>query len=455
MNIDSSTNATVTRFSYFQWRPEFTKEKPYYLYIDPPEGEPVTNFTTAPGPEEVVNDIRKSQHDFNLDDHGFMVMQQTFSLPSINQKTVEELYLPSLEVMLRHVVGEEAEIVWFDWRTRSSNKSKTRFPEGTKIHLDDRSIPLEPVKAVHVGTNSFASASQDQSPTAAINRVYRHSGPGADELLKGRVRIINIWRPYGDPVESDPIAVMDGSYVPTEKLVEVDVVRHSYIGESYYPLQDDDYRWYLVSKQRSNEVLLFKMFDSDVGVNAKCTGGNEYCVHIAPVGRRRQDELVGGAGLAYGVFEPRYKSLFFLLDLRDGSATSSVTITTTTPSAERREYTLDVESTGSNKRAIHHLAAKAVLTGLENEVKSGATETDSNGSTVRANAEYLGTEYAIASKWTSFVVVEGDAEEQEQAVEVDIYSAPVLELTADELLTSLTRSSDVPWNASLSLITCS
>ncbi|KAK7414061.1 hypothetical protein QQX98_007093 [Neonectria punicea] len=259
--MSAPTGTTVTRFSYFQWKAEFTKEKPYYLYIDAPKGVPVSNFSTAPGPQEVVHDIRENQDHFNLDDHGFMVMQQKFPLETINQQTVEEMYLPSLEVLLRDVVGQEAEIVWFDWRTRSSNKAKTRFPEGTKIHLDDRSIPLEPVKAVHV----------DQSPTAAINRVHRHSGSRADELLKGRVRIIKqvasiicLW------IMLLTKYIMDGSSVSTEKLVEVDVVRHSYIGESYYPLQDDRYRWHFISNQSKEEVLLFKMYDSDVGVKAKC-----------------------------------------------------------------------------------------------------------------------------------------------------------------------------------------
>lgn len=71
-------------------------------------------------------------------------------------------------------------------------------------------------------------------------------------------------------VESDPLAVLDGSTVPVEKLVEVDVVRHSYLGESYYPMQDDGYRWYFINKQTKEEVLLFKMYDSNEAVKAKC-----------------------------------------------------------------------------------------------------------------------------------------------------------------------------------------
>ncbi|KAH7133737.1 putative 7 alpha-cephem-methoxylase [Dactylonectria macrodidyma] len=283
----SPTRPLLTRFYYFQWKDDFDEEKPYYLYIDPPKGLPVTNFSVASGPEEEVHDLRGIETKFNLDDHGFMVMQQQFPLEIINQHTVENLYLPSLEELIRTAVGQEAEICWFDWRTRSSNKAKTRFPKGTKIHLDDRSINLEPVKAVHV----------DQSFTAAINRVHRHAGDRAEELLKGRVRIINIWRPSGDPIESHPLAVMDGSKVPAEKLVEVDVVRHSYVGESYYPLQHDDYKWYFINNQTNEEVLLFKMYDSAEGVKAKC------CPHasfqFATTSTSRSRESIEARALVY------------------------------------------------------------------------------------------------------------------------------------------------------------
>ncbi|KAI1453720.1 putative 7 alpha-cephem-methoxylase [Annulohypoxylon moriforme] len=254
------TTDTLAQFSYFQWKDIYHKEKPYYLYIDPPEGVPVANFSTAPGPNEVVHNLRGVEDRFNLDDNGFTVKHQEFCLETIDEDAVKKFYLPSLETLLRELLGSDAEIFWFDWRTRSSDKSKTTFSPGTKINLDDRTIDLAPVTAVHV----------DQTKVAAVNRVHRHMGKRAEELLKGRVRIINIWRPYDVCVESYPIAVLDGSTVPPEKLVDVDVVRQSYIGESYYPLQHDGYQWYFVDKQTKEDVLLFKMYDSCEVAKAKC-----------------------------------------------------------------------------------------------------------------------------------------------------------------------------------------
>lgn len=63
---------------------------------------------------------------------------------------------------------------------------------------------------------------------------------------------------------------MDGSLVPDDKLVEVDVVRRSFPGESYYPLEHDGYRWYYMNQQSQNEILFMKMNDSKESVKAKC-----------------------------------------------------------------------------------------------------------------------------------------------------------------------------------------
>lgn len=130
----------------------------------------------------------------------------------------------------------------------------------------------------------------DQTPAAAIDRVCRHVPERADELLKKRFRIIkyklsyyfrswfefkvltlnSVWRPIGDPVENFPLAFMDGSAVPEDKLIEVDVVRRSFPGESYYPLENGGYKWYFMDRQTQDDVLFMKMNDSDSSVKAKC-----------------------------------------------------------------------------------------------------------------------------------------------------------------------------------------
>lgn len=271
-----STMSTTARLRYIKWDDKFLTEKPYHLYMDPPPGLPVSNYSIIPGPLETIHDLRGRESDFNLDDNGFIVVRQPFPPPNSNwspssgaapdETFINNEYLPSLESLLRNTLGypdaASCEIIWFDWRARSSDDTKRKVPAGTKWYLDDRSVELAPVQTVHV----------DQSPASAIKRVRKLVGDRADELLATRrVRLLNIWRPYNaGPVECHPLAICDGSTVPAEKLVAADAVRRSYVGEAYYLVEHEGYRWYFLSRQKKEEVLIFKMYDSDESVKAKC-----------------------------------------------------------------------------------------------------------------------------------------------------------------------------------------
>jgi hypothetical protein len=55
----------------------------------------------------------------------------------------------------------------------------------------------------------------------------------ADELLKGRVQIINLWRPIRGPLKDSPLAVCDARSVAFEELVPSDLVYRHRVGETY------------------------------------------------------------------------------------------------------------------------------------------------------------------------------------------------------------------------------
>ena len=73
-----------------------------------------------------------------------------------------------------------------------------------------------------------------------------------------------MWRPINGPVEDHPIALCDGRTVDTSKLVETDMIRGDYTGTLLYPLYEprNTCRWYYLSTQGVEDVLLFKSFDS-------------------------------------------------------------------------------------------------------------------------------------------------------------------------------------------------
>lgn len=121
------------------------------------------------------------------------------------------------------------------------------------------------------GYRSRLSTRSRSSRKTSEKEIQNHqvslNGSGGIET---KLRYSSVWRPIGAPVESNPLAFMDGSTVPDDKLVVVDVVRRSFPGESYYPLEDGEYRWHFMNRQTENELLFMKMNDSKKDVKAKC-----------------------------------------------------------------------------------------------------------------------------------------------------------------------------------------
>ncbi|KAI4131037.1 MAG: hypothetical protein LQ338_001452 [Usnochroma carphineum] len=133
------------------------------------------------------------------------------------------------------------------------------IPEERRIHLFDHTVRLiggkrPPVLRVQI----------DQTPAAAAGRVRAVLPNGADELLKSRVRSINVWRPINGPVQCSPLTFADSKTVRDEALVAVE---HRYVdrtGETI-SVQHMDEQWYYWSGIDNDERILLECFDSEKG----------------------------------------------------------------------------------------------------------------------------------------------------------------------------------------------
>lgn len=128
-----------------------------------------------------------------------------------------------------------------------------------------RGQPLRgPVERVHI----------DQTYQASINRVHHHLPSEASRLLSGRVRLINVWRPIGNPVYHKPLAVSDWRTIDTAndlvpvKFIFPDPTRE---GGTYSVKYNPQHRWYHLSQQTPEEVVLIKCFDSEEDGRARLT----------------------------------------------------------------------------------------------------------------------------------------------------------------------------------------
>jgi hypothetical protein len=92
--------------------------------------------------------------------------------------------------------------------------------------------PRGPVQRVHI----------DQSYAASLNRVKEHLPEDAEKLLRGRVQIINVWRPIRT-VQRDPLAVAEAGSVDDESLVVMPLIYPNRRGETYMVGYDAAHRY--------------------------------------------------------------------------------------------------------------------------------------------------------------------------------------------------------------------
>lgn len=147
-----------------------------------------------------VYNIRGSEAQFDTNNSGFAVynspsQEKTFQ----NDEAVRTRYYQDVEDLLRQQLPGIKKVVIFDHTIRRREKSS----------------PRQPVQQVHV----------DQTPGATEVRVRRHlPADEAEELLKGRYQIINVWRPIQNPAADFPLAVIDWRSTEPKDFVPVELM---------------------------------------------------------------------------------------------------------------------------------------------------------------------------------------------------------------------------------------
>jgi hypothetical protein len=228
-----------------------TNGKPRTYAFDPPPGEPKS--TALPEPHEVpVFNGRSISESFSLDREGFALVQHpTVVRDFYNDKEVREVYYPAAESFLRATLRADRVFI-FDHTVR-------RRVEGA-ADIRGRG-PRQPATRVHV----------DQTATSGANRVREHLPDEADELLKGRVQVINLWRPIRGPVHDTPLTMCDATTVAADDLVASDLIYPNRNGETYSVKFNPGHRWFYFPKMTVKEALLLKCYDSAADGRARFT----------------------------------------------------------------------------------------------------------------------------------------------------------------------------------------
>ncbi|CCM00962.1 uncharacterized protein FIBRA_03010 [Fibroporia radiculosa] len=220
------------------------EEAPYQYVIEPPEGVPRDNIGTDTHPV-TVHDARGREAEFTIDNGGFQFVKHVSAEKDFDdEERIKAEYYKEVEELLKKEVGAKRVFI-FDHTIR-----RKPAPE-----VGSRPDNRGPVERVHI----------DQTFEASVLRVHYHLGEEADRLLKGRVRIINVWRPIHHPVAHKPLAVSDWRYLDTNHdLVPVRFIYPHREGSVYSVRYNPNHKWYYLSNQTPEEVTLIKCYDSDV-----------------------------------------------------------------------------------------------------------------------------------------------------------------------------------------------
>jgi hypothetical protein len=228
-----------------------TRERPRTYTYDPPTG--IARTTVVNDPRQVViSDARPLLSQVSLDEEGFaLVRHKSATRDFYDDVEVKRVYYPEAEQLLKEITRADRVYI-FDHTVRR------RVPGS-----EDRrgAAPRQPVPRVHV----------DHTARSGPQRVRDLLPEEADQLLGGRVQIINLWRPIRGPLRDAPLAVCDARTVKPEHLIPSDLIYPNRVGETYSVIFDPEHRWFYVPDMNVEDVLLLKCYDSQIDGRARFT----------------------------------------------------------------------------------------------------------------------------------------------------------------------------------------
>jgi hypothetical protein len=217
-------------------------ERPRTYTFEPPPGVARSNIVTETH-RVPIYDARGIVSDISLDREGFDLLRQTSAVRNFyDEDEVRSVYYPEAERLIAKATGASRVFI-FDHTVR-------RRVTGA----DDRAVgtPRQPATRVHV----------DHTEHSGPQRVRDFLGDEAEALLKGRVQVINLWRPIRGPLRDAPLAMCDAQSVAPDDLVQSDLVYEDRVGEIYAVKYNPAHRWFYVPEMQPNEALLLKCYDS-------------------------------------------------------------------------------------------------------------------------------------------------------------------------------------------------
>ena len=252
----------------FNYLADMTERPTYYTY-EPPAGKPWRN-TKGDRRTMSVESARNLEPAPSLDREGFQLARVATAAANLrDQQAIREIYYREAEALVKQETGARR-VVAFDHNLRSSASREDRAT----------TLQREPVRYAH---NDYTELSGPQ-------RV-RDLFPGeAEELLKRRFAVINVWKPLVGPVEEAPLAVCDARTIGAEDLVPTDLLYPDRSGEVYSLRYGPRHRWFYYPRMQADEAMLLKCYDS-ARDRARFTAHSAFDDPTTPAGAKTRESI--------------------------------------------------------------------------------------------------------------------------------------------------------------------
>ena len=223
----------------------------------------------TPDPRQVT--LRNGRNGrFTLDRNGFRFVHHDTRVNNFyDEDEIRRVYYTEMEELVKQESGA-SRVVVFDHTLRTADDE---LRAAQKVR--------EVVRRVH----------NDYTEWSGPQRVRDILPEEAETLLARRFAIVQVWRPIRHPVETFPLAIADAQSLSPKDLVVSERRAANRIGQTYAITYDPGHRWFWFPRQRRDEAIVFKVFDSLEDGRARWTAHTAFDDPTSPPQARPRESI--------------------------------------------------------------------------------------------------------------------------------------------------------------------
>ncbi|KAF2702776.1 hypothetical protein K504DRAFT_522381 [Pleomassaria siparia CBS 279.74] len=259
-----STDPTLPEGSVVEARLAFLKpdkrydnERPYFIVGRPPPGIKQSNIEYVHCKTR-IHDARNLKNDFSLCTNGFEWLTHELYNDVASKNDIDRYMDEMAEVARKHLGASRVHV--YDFVVRRSVRYARDVDQPRPEGVDQATL------------RANCKVHTDIAPNFGVERLKQLFPDQWEHLIKKKFKIIGIWRPLAEPVQTHPLALCDfQSLDKGDQTINDLVYPHAQV-ETTLSYFNPSQRWWFLDRQMKNEVLIMQAFDSESPVQ---------CLHAA------------------------------------------------------------------------------------------------------------------------------------------------------------------------------